>query len=176
MVCLSVFIHVHASASVSSGVHVWLFTKYQLSIIVDNCWLNYPTKKEGLSPDNPIFINLKSNTMKNTMQKYCKFSIYANICAKNMFYNIKYRCFASPIWQMDGQRFEKVSFCRQNGNMADKMKDGMRNSCLEVAKWIILRLLRQNFAPIVCINGIYVVPLQPNPTDASGDCAFSNLR
>ena len=28
-------------------------------------------KKEGLSHDNPIFINLKSNTMKNTMQNYC---------------------------------------------------------------------------------------------------------
>jgi len=46
-------------------------------------------KKEGLSHDNPIFINLKSNTMKNTMQKYGKFSIYANYRAKNMFYSIK---------------------------------------------------------------------------------------
>ena len=35
--------------------------------------------KEGLSPDNPIFINLKSNTMKNTMQRYGKKNIYANI-------------------------------------------------------------------------------------------------
>jgi len=42
-------------------------------------------KKEGLSPDNPTFINLKSNTMKNTMQKYCFFSKYANILPKNMF-------------------------------------------------------------------------------------------
>ena len=50
-------------------------------------------KKEGLSHDNPIFINLKSNTMKNTMQKYCFYSKYANICAKNMFYSIKYANF-----------------------------------------------------------------------------------
>ena len=29
-------------------------------------------KKRRLSPDNPIFsFNLKSNTMKNTVQKYC---------------------------------------------------------------------------------------------------------
>ena len=46
-------------------------------------------KKEGLSPDNPIFINLKSNTMKNTMQKYNKKYNYANILLKNMFYSIK---------------------------------------------------------------------------------------
>ena len=54
-------------------------------------------KKEGLSPDNPIFINLKSNTMKNTMQKYYKKSIYANIFTKNMLYNIKIASFAKRV-------------------------------------------------------------------------------
>ena len=30
-----------------------------------------------MSPDIPIFLlNLKSNTMKNTVQKYCSFAIY----------------------------------------------------------------------------------------------------
>ncbi len=42
-------------------------------------------KKEGLPPGNPIFINLKSNTMKNTMQKYNNLFNYANFCTKNMF-------------------------------------------------------------------------------------------
>ena len=33
-------------------------------------------KQRRLSPDNPIFLlNLKSNTMKNTVQKYCFFTI-----------------------------------------------------------------------------------------------------
>ena len=33
--------------------------------------------------------------MKNTMQKYCFFSIYANFSLKNMFYSIFYVCFAT---------------------------------------------------------------------------------
>jgi hypothetical protein len=33
-------------------------------------------KQRRLSPDNPIFLlNLKSNTMKNTVQRYCFFAI-----------------------------------------------------------------------------------------------------
>ena len=32
-------------------------------------------KKEGCHPDNQSFINLKSNTMKNTMQRYGLFLI-----------------------------------------------------------------------------------------------------
>ena len=40
-------------------------------------------KKRGLSHDNPIFLlNLKSNTMKNTMQRYGIFLILPNNCAK----------------------------------------------------------------------------------------------
>ena len=36
-------------------------------------------KKRGLSHDNPIFLlNLKSNTMKNTVQKYGIFLILPN--------------------------------------------------------------------------------------------------
>jgi hypothetical protein len=50
-------------------------------------------KKEGLPPGNPISINLKSNTMKNTMQKYNNLRIYANYLAKNMFYSIKFAIF-----------------------------------------------------------------------------------
>ncbi len=52
-------------------------------------------KKEGLSPDNPIFINLKSNTMKNTMQKYCFFSIYANFSSKKHVFKHKIRMFCN---------------------------------------------------------------------------------
>ena len=32
--------------------------------------MKYMQKKEGYLPRHPIFINLKSNTMKNTMQIY----------------------------------------------------------------------------------------------------------
>ena len=38
--------------------------------------LLYNVQKRRLSPDNQIFsFNLKSNTMKNTMQKYCFLTI-----------------------------------------------------------------------------------------------------
>ena len=40
-------------------------------------------KKRGLSPDNPIFLlNLKSNTMKNTVQRYGIFLILPNNSAR----------------------------------------------------------------------------------------------
>ncbi len=32
--------------------------------------INMPEKRKGCHPDNPNFINLKSNTMKNTLQIY----------------------------------------------------------------------------------------------------------
>ena len=47
----------------SSIIHYPLYIiKYQKSKVYK--------KKKGCHPDNPIFINLKSNTMKNTMQRY----------------------------------------------------------------------------------------------------------
>ena len=55
-------------------------------------------KKEGLPPGNPISINLKSNTMKNTMQKYNNLRTYANYLAKNMFYSIKFAIFVICIY------------------------------------------------------------------------------
>ena len=40
-------------------------------------------KKEGLSSRQPnLYLTLKSNTMKNTMQKYCFFTIPPNIFVK----------------------------------------------------------------------------------------------
>ena len=40
-------------------------------------------KKEGYLPRHPIFINLKSNTMKNTMQIYDFYAIQHNIGTEN---------------------------------------------------------------------------------------------
>ena len=61
----------------------------------------YIQKKEGLPPGNPIFINLKSNTMKNTMQRYYILRIYANYLRKNMFYSIKFAYFENYCLQTD---------------------------------------------------------------------------
>ncbi len=41
------------------------------------------TKKEGCHHDNPTFVNLKSNTMKNTMQRYCFFDYPQAFASKN---------------------------------------------------------------------------------------------
>ena len=47
-------------------------------------------KKRRLSHDNPTFsFNLKSTTMKNTVQKYCFFLTYANFCALFFVYIAK---------------------------------------------------------------------------------------
>ena len=41
------------------------------------------TKKEGLSSRQPnLYLTLKSNTMKNTLQKYCFFATPPNVLAK----------------------------------------------------------------------------------------------
>ncbi len=43
---------------------------------------NYIKKKQVVSRQPNLLLNLKSNTMKNTMQKYCFFFIRANIFQK----------------------------------------------------------------------------------------------
>ena len=47
-------------------------------------------KKKGCLPTTTIFLNLKSNTMKNTVQKYYLFPTCANICQKNMLKSMNF--------------------------------------------------------------------------------------
>ena len=57
-------------------------------------------KKEGLSSRQPnLLLNLKSNTMKNTVQRYCFFVYPPNILYKNMFYNMYLVFFVKSTWQ-----------------------------------------------------------------------------
>ena len=39
------------------------------NLYAEKSFLGWIQKKKGIYPRHPIFINLKSNTMKNTMQK-----------------------------------------------------------------------------------------------------------
>ena len=44
---------------------------------------SYTHKKEGVSSRQPnLYLTLKSNTMKNTLQKYCFFATPPNVLAK----------------------------------------------------------------------------------------------
>ena len=53
-------------------------------------------RKKGLSRDTPIFINLKSNTMKNTLQIYSIVTIFATFVEKKclwlLFINMYFKC------------------------------------------------------------------------------------
>ena len=40
-------------------------------------------KKKAIYPRQPIFVNLKSNTMKNTVQRYRVYVIQHNVSLKN---------------------------------------------------------------------------------------------
>ena len=138
-------IHTHKNVPFHRGFIGGISGEYRGNIDSVRVIYRYIQKKEGLPPGNPIFINLKSNTMKNTMQRYYNLRIYANYLQKNMFYSIKFAYFENCCLQTDRCACWKVTKCQSKSTFCYNVKVNPPDRQISITKYTFRHRKRDFF-------------------------------